>query len=172
MSLRTVLGLKVMSSGQEKFRVEINWLALFVGRPSFSSVVQSSVCSSTELEGQHWVTLTRLPDGYSKIWLCLFCPSGFKDYGSATLRCKIWSLPFLGRDQILPSGNTDLEARFLHHHLQVCLFSLKKESCVFLRLSLIFLSSFSSYDLPSATLRLLLTQFGSLDQGLGKYFRF
>ena len=33
-----------------------------------------------------------------------------KDYGSATLRCKILSLPFLGlrqgrRDQILPSGN-------------------------------------------------------------------
>ena len=39
-----------------------------------------------------------LPDGYSQIFrLYLFGPSGWKDYGySATLRSKIWSLPFLG----------------------------------------------------------------------------
>ena len=31
-----------------------------------------------------------LPDGYCQIFrLYLFGPSGFKDYGSATLRCKI-----------------------------------------------------------------------------------
>ena len=38
-----------------------------------------------------------LPDGYSQIFrLYVFGPSGLKDYGSATLRCKIRSLPFLG----------------------------------------------------------------------------
>ena len=38
----------------------------------------------------------------------MFCPLGLKDYGSATLRFKIWYLPFIsrkGRDHILPSGN-------------------------------------------------------------------
>ena len=38
-----------------------------------------------------------LPDGYSQILrLYAFGPLGCKDYGSATLRWKIWSLPFLG----------------------------------------------------------------------------
>ena len=38
-----------------------------------------------------------LPDGYSQIFrLYVYGPSGLKDYGSATLRCKILSLPFLG----------------------------------------------------------------------------
>ena len=38
-----------------------------------------------------------LPDGYSQISrLYAFGPSGLRDYGSATLRCKIVSLPFLG----------------------------------------------------------------------------
>ena len=61
-----------------------------------------------------------LPYGYSQIFRSnVFGPSGLKDYGSATLHCKIY--PFLsfdcaprpppwrnsrkGRDQILPSGN-------------------------------------------------------------------
>ena len=35
---------------------------------------------------------TWLSDGYRQI----FWPFGLLDYGSATLRCKIWSLPFLG----------------------------------------------------------------------------
>ena len=39
----------------------------------------------------------RLPDGYSQIFRSnVFWPSGLLDYGSATLRCKILSLPFLG----------------------------------------------------------------------------
>ena len=34
--------------------------------------------------------LPRLPDGYSQIFrLQVFGPSGLKDYGSATLHCKI-----------------------------------------------------------------------------------
>ena len=39
----------------------------------------------------------RLPYGYHRI-LRIVCvwPFGLLDYGSATLRCKIWSLPFLG----------------------------------------------------------------------------
>ena len=38
-----------------------------------------------------------LPEGDSQILRShVFGPSGLKDYGSATLRCKIWSLPFLG----------------------------------------------------------------------------
>ena len=38
-----------------------------------------------------------LPDGDSRILrLYVFGHSGLKDYGSATLPCKIWSLPFLG----------------------------------------------------------------------------
>ena len=38
-----------------------------------------------------------LLDGYSRIFRSeVIGPSGLKDYGSATLRCKIWSLPFLG----------------------------------------------------------------------------
>ena len=41
-----------------------------------------------------------LPDGDSQMFsLYVFGPSGLKDYGSATLRCKIWSLPFLGLRQ-------------------------------------------------------------------------
>ena len=45
--------------------------------------------------------LTWLPDGDSQILRSyvfgpLFGPSGLKDNGSATLHCKIWSLPFLG----------------------------------------------------------------------------
>ena len=32
----------------------------------------------------------RLPNGYSQIFrICVFGPSGLKDYGSAMLRCKI-----------------------------------------------------------------------------------
>ena len=43
------------------------------------------------------LSLSWLPDGYSQILRSyVFGPSGLKDYGSATLRCKIWSLPFLG----------------------------------------------------------------------------
>ena len=38
-----------------------------------------------------------LPDGYSQIFKSyVFGPSGLKVYGSASLRCKICSLPFLG----------------------------------------------------------------------------
>ena len=38
-----------------------------------------------------------MPDGYSRILrLYVFCPSGHLDYGSALLRCKMRSLPFLG----------------------------------------------------------------------------
>ena len=38
-----------------------------------------------------------LPDGYSRIFRILgVLPFGLLDYGSATLRYKIWSLPFLG----------------------------------------------------------------------------
>ena len=38
-----------------------------------------------------------LPDGYGQISsLYVVGLSGLKDYGSATLRCKIESLPFLG----------------------------------------------------------------------------
>ena len=66
-----------------------------------------------------------MPDGFSQIYrLYAFRPSGLKDYGSATLCCKILSLPFLGffglplrpppwrnprrgRAQILPSGNLE-----------------------------------------------------------------
>ena len=63
-----------------------------------------------------------LPDSYSQIFRLYFLgPLGLKDYGSAMLRCKIWSLPFLalcphtlhprrnprqGRLQNLLSGNT------------------------------------------------------------------
>ena len=37
-----------------------------------------------------------LPDSYSQIFRLYFLgPLGLKDYGSAMLRCKIWSLPFL-----------------------------------------------------------------------------
>ena len=37
-----------------------------------------------------------LPDGYSKKnRVYVFCPLGVKDYGSAVLPCKMWSLPFL-----------------------------------------------------------------------------
>ena len=38
-----------------------------------------------------------LPGGYSRIFriVCVW-PMGLLDYGSATLNCKIWSLPFLG----------------------------------------------------------------------------
>ena len=36
------------------------------------------------------VTFPWLPDGYSQIFrLYVFGPSGWRDYGSATLRCKI-----------------------------------------------------------------------------------
>ena len=45
-----------------------------------------------------------LPDGYSQIKiLYAFGPSGLKDYGSATLCCKIWSLTLLGLGS-LPSN--------------------------------------------------------------------
>ena len=64
----------------------------------------------------NWISSTRLPDGWSQIFiLYAFGPSGLKDYGSTTLRCKIWIAPphpppcrnpRKGRDQILPSGNT------------------------------------------------------------------
>ena len=38
-----------------------------------------------------------LPAGYSQIFrLFVFDPSGLKDYGSASLHCKIRSIPFLG----------------------------------------------------------------------------
>ena len=38
-----------------------------------------------------------VPDGNSQISRSyVFGPSGLKDYGSATLCCKIWSFPFLG----------------------------------------------------------------------------
>ena len=38
-----------------------------------------------------------LPDGYSRICIivCVW-PFGLLNYGSATLGCKMWSLPFLG----------------------------------------------------------------------------
>ena len=38
-----------------------------------------------------------LPEWYSQIFRpYVFGPPGLKDYGSAMLRCKIWSFPFLG----------------------------------------------------------------------------
>ena len=70
---------------------------------------------------------TLLPDGYSRIFriICVW-PFGLLDYGSATLHCKIWSLPFLGLRQgggvgaqILTSGNLGMEAPSSrpHHEL-------------------------------------------------------
>ena len=94
----------------------------------------SNTCHFTERQSDAWLRPVSsflqyfssysswLLGGYSQIFrLYVFGPSGLKDYGSAMLRCKMWSLPFLGlrptrpppwhnprkgRDHILPSGNT------------------------------------------------------------------
>ena len=65
-----------------------------------------------------WLDGLLLPDGYSQIFgMFAFGSSRLKDYASAILPCKIWSLPFLGLRQvgvwwaqILPPGNTDSQA--------------------------------------------------------------
>ena len=64
----------------------------------YGHYTNSSSSSTCFRPTSQWSTsLPWLPDGYSKIFrFCVFGPSGLKDYGSATLRCKIGSLPFLG----------------------------------------------------------------------------
>ena len=50
----------------------------------------SSLLLATAMATTQWQHETWLPDGYSQIFrLYVFGPSGLKDYGSATLRCKI-----------------------------------------------------------------------------------
>ena len=69
-----------------------------------------------------------LPDGYSRIFkiICVW-PFGLLDYGSATLRCQIWSLPFLGlrRPWFLVSKLSHgggLKGILLLLYSQICLF--------------------------------------------------
>ena len=56
------------------------------------------VCTEQQIALQEREAATTwLPNGYSQIFRSyVFAPSGLKDYGSATLSCKIWTLPFLG----------------------------------------------------------------------------
>ena len=66
------------------------FLTLAVALVLLVVVLDASPVRNGALAGPAGPSSSRLPDGYSQILrLYVFGPSGFKDYGSATLRCKI-----------------------------------------------------------------------------------
>ena len=104
-------------------------VSIFVHVQWYSQKKSDNACSGSVSPAfsQSW-----LPNGYTLMFRSyVFGPLGLTDYGSATLSCKIGSLPFFGlhpptrrnprkrRDQILPSSNTALSVSCSYRILKI-----------------------------------------------------